>query len=108
LAGLAGATKVIVFHIATLTDVGFGISGEAVLMTVLGGIQTMAGPVVGAALLVTIQNYLAGWAEWVVILQGVVFVVVVLLFRHGIVGEIADWYKSRKLRAAAVAVAQAR
>jgi branched-chain amino acid transport system permease protein len=97
-AGLAGATKVIVFQIATLTDVGFGISGEAVLMTILGGIQTMAGPLVGAALLVSIQNYLAGLAEWVVILQGLVFIVVVLLFRRGIVGEIADWRNNRKRR----------
>jgi branched-chain amino acid transport system permease protein len=98
LAGLAGATKVIVFQIATLTDVGFGISGEAVLMTILGGIQTMLGPLVGAALLVSLQNYLAGLAEWVVILQGVVFVVVVLLFRRGIVGEIIDWRSKRTLR----------
>ena len=87
------------FQIATLTDVGFGISGEAVLMTILGGIQTMAGPLVGAALLVSIQNYLAGLSEWVVILQGVVFVVVVLLFRRGIVGEFIDWRNKRRLRA---------
>jgi branched-chain amino acid transport system permease protein len=91
LAGLAGATKVLVFQIATLTDVGFGVSGEAVLMIVVGGIQTMLGPLVGAALIVTMQNYLAGFAEWVVILQGLVFVVVVLIFRRGIVGEYQDW-----------------
>lgn len=99
IAGLAGATKVIVFQIATLTDVGFGISGEAVLMTILGGIQTLAGPIVGAALLVSIQNYLAGLAEWVVILQGVVFVLVVLLFRRGIVGELIAWRNNRRMRA---------
>jgi branched-chain amino acid transport system permease protein len=108
LAGLAGATKVIVFQIATLTDVGFGISGEAVLMTILGGIQTMAGPLVGAALLVSIQNYLAGLAEWVVILQGVVFVVVVLLFRRGIVGEFIEWRNKRRLRAGRAERAPAR
>jgi branched-chain amino acid transport system permease protein len=101
LAGLAGATKVIVFQIATLTDVGFGISGEAVLMSILGGIQTMLGPIVGAAILVTMENYLATLAEWVVILQGVVFVLVVLLFRRGIVGEYLGWRGGRRLRVAA-------
>lgn len=91
LAGLAGATKVVVFQIATLTDVGFGVSGEAVLMAILGGIQTMLGPIVGAVISVTMQNYLAGFAEWVLILQGVVFVVVVLMFPRGIVGEFQGW-----------------
>ncbi|HSW04409.1 branched-chain amino acid ABC transporter permease [Aquabacterium sp.] len=91
LAGLAGATKVVVFQIATLTDVGFGVSGEAVLMSILGGIQTMLGPIVGALISVTMQNYLAGFAEWVLILQGVVFVVVVLVFPRGIVGEYQAW-----------------
>ena len=99
IAGLAGSTKVIVFQIATLTDVGFGISGEAVLMTILGGVQTMTGPVVGAALMVTMQNYLAGLAEWVVLLQGVVFVLVVLLFRRGLVGEYLDWRTKRQAAA---------
>lgn len=96
IAGLAGATKVIVFQIATLTDVGFGVSGEAVLMTILGGVQTMVGPAIGAALMVTMQNYLAALAEWVVLLQGVVFVLVVLLFRRGLVGEYVEWRGRRE------------
>ena len=99
LAGLAGATKVVVFQIATLTDVGFGVSGEAVLMAILGGLQTMAGPMVGAVISVTMENYLATFAEWVLILQGVVFVLVVLAFPRGIVGE----FKARRLRKSASA-----
>jgi branched-chain amino acid transport system permease protein len=95
LAGVAGATKVIVFQIATLTDVGFGVSGEAVLMTILGGIQTQLGPVIGALVMVTMENYLASFAEWVLLLQGVVFIVVVLLARRGLVGEFRAWRERR-------------
>jgi branched-chain amino acid transport system permease protein len=87
LAGLAGATKSIAFQIASLTDVAWQMSGEVVLMTLVGGMGTIFGPVVGAAVIVTMQNYLAGFGEWVLIIQGVIFVVVVLLFRRGIVGE---------------------
>jgi branched-chain amino acid transport system permease protein len=86
LAGLAGATKAIVFQLASLTDVYWAMSGEVVLMTLLGGMGTVFGPMVGAAIVVTMQNYLAPFGAWVTVVQGVVFVVCVLLFREGIVG----------------------
>jgi len=87
LAGLAGGTKALVFQLATLTDVQWQMSGEVILMTLLGGIGTMAGPVVGAALVVTLQNYLAAVGIPVNVLIGAIFIVCVLLFRRGIVGE---------------------
>jgi branched-chain amino acid transport system permease protein len=89
LAGLAGATKAIAFGLATLTDVGWQMSGEVVLMTLLGGMGTLLGPVLGAAIIVTMQNYLANLGSLVSIVMGATFVVCVLLFRRGIVGEIA-------------------
>jgi branched-chain amino acid transport system permease protein len=88
LAGLAGATKAIVFQFATLTDVTWQMSGEVILMTLLGGIGTMVGPVVGAGLVVTLQNTLATSGFPVTIATGLIFMVCVLLFRRGIVGEI--------------------
>lgn len=88
LAGLAGSTKVLVFQLATLTDVHWTMSGEAVLMTLIGGVGTIAGPIVGAFVIVTIQNYLAQVGSWVTIIQGAIFVVCVLAFRSGIVGEL--------------------
>ena len=88
LAGLAGGMKSIVFQIATLTDVSWVTSGEALLMGIVGGLQTMLGPVVGAMVVVTMANELPAFAEAVLIVQGAVFVVVVMLFRRGIVGEI--------------------
>ena len=91
LAGLAGATKAIVFQLASLTDVYWTMSGEVVLMTLIGGMGTMFGPLVGAAVIVSMQNYFAGFGAWVTVLQGVVFVVTVLLFREGIIGVIARW-----------------
>jgi branched-chain amino acid transport system permease protein len=93
LAGLAGATKAIVFQLASLTDVYWTMSGEVVLMTLLGGMGTIFGPFVGAALIVTMENYFAGFGAWVTVLQGIVFVITVLLFREGIVGVIARWTK---------------
>jgi branched-chain amino acid transport system permease protein len=89
LAGLAGATKALVFQLASLTDVHWSMSGEVVLMTLLGGLGTIFGPVVGAAVIITMQNYLAQLGAWVTVVQGVIFVVCVLAFRRGIVGEIA-------------------
>jgi branched-chain amino acid transport system permease protein len=86
LAGLAGATKAIVFQLASLTDVYWGMSGEVVLMTLLGGMGTVFGPMVGAAVVVTMQNYLAELGAWVTVIQGVIFVTCVLVFRAGIVG----------------------
>ena len=91
LAGLAGGTKALVVQNASLSDVGFQMSGEVVLMTLLGGMGTLYGPVVGAVVVVSMQNYLAQYGEWVTVIQGAVFVACVLLFRRGIVGEIAKW-----------------
>ena len=88
-AGLAGGTKALVFQLASLTDVHWTMSGEVVLMTLVGGLGTLFGPVVGAAVIVTMQNYLAQLGSWVTVVQGLVFVVCVMLFRMGVVGEIA-------------------
>jgi branched-chain amino acid transport system permease protein len=93
LAGVAGATKSIVFQLASLTDVHWGMSGEVVLMTLVGGLGTVFGPVVGAITIITMENYLAQTGQWVTVIQGVVFVVVVLLFRRGIIGELANALK---------------
>jgi branched-chain amino acid transport system permease protein len=95
LAGLAGSTKVFVTQLASLTDVQWQMSGEVVLMTLVGGLGTLFGPVVGAFVVITMQNYLSGFGEWVLVIQGVIFVVVVLSFRRGIVGEIGAWIKAR-------------
>jgi branched-chain amino acid transport system permease protein len=89
LAGLAGGTKAIVFQLASLTDAHWMMSGEVVLMTLLGGLGTVFGPLVGAAVIISMQNYFAGLGAWVTVLQGVIFVLCVLLFRDGIVGVIA-------------------
>lgn len=93
IAGLAGATKALVFQLASLTDVHWTMSGEVVLMTLLGGLGTIFGPVVGAAVIITMQNYLAQFGAWVTIIQGVIFVICVLAFRRGIVGELAHYLK---------------
>ncbi|MFG1348465.1 branched-chain amino acid ABC transporter permease [Xanthobacter autotrophicus] len=99
LAGLAGATKVLVFQLASLTDVAWQMSGEVILMTLVGGMGTILGPIVGAAVIVTMQNYLAGLGEWVLVIQGVIFVLAVSLFRRGFVGEviaIIQQFKAKK------------
>ena len=88
-AGMAGAMKTMVFQLASLTDVAWQMSGEVVLMTLVGGMGTVFGPLVGAGIIVAMQNYLSGIGEWVLVAQGAVFVLAVLLFRRGIVGEIA-------------------
>jgi branched-chain amino acid transport system permease protein len=93
LSGLAGGTKAIVFEIATLTDVHWGTSGEVVLMTLLGGLGTVFGPVIGAVVVVALQNYLAQLGAWVQVVQGAIFVVCVVTFRRGIVGELAGLLK---------------
>jgi branched-chain amino acid transport system permease protein len=93
LAGVAGATKSLVFGIATLTDVHWSMSGEVVLMTLVGGLGTIFGPVIGAAVIVTMQNYLAEMGAWVTVIQGVIFVACVLAFRRGLVGEIGNLLK---------------
>ena len=96
LAGLAGATKSIVFQLASLTDVHWTMSGEVVLMTLLGGMGTIFGPVVGALIIVGLQNYLAPLGQWVTVITGAIFVVCVLAFRRGIVGEAAAWWTKRQ------------
>ncbi len=88
IAGIAGGTKAIVFQIATLTDVNWPMSGEAVLMTLVGGIGTMFGPATGALVIVTMQNELAEFGAWVTVIQGAIFVACVLAFRRGIIGEL--------------------
>src|SRR5258706_1879050 len=93
LSGLAGATKAIVVQLASLTDVHWTMSGEVVLMTLLGGLGTIFGPVVGALIIAAMENYFAELGSWVAISQGVIFVVCVLAFRRGIVGEIEAWLK---------------
>ena len=90
LAGLAGATKVIVSQNASLTDVRWEMSGEVVLMTLVGGLGTIFGPVLGAFIIIAMQQYLAEFGQWVLVIQGVIFVACVLAFRRGIVGEIAS------------------
>ena len=89
LSGLAGATKALVFQLASLTDVHWTMSGEVVLMTLLGGLGTVFGPVVGALVMITLEHYLAQLGAWVTIVQGIIFIVCVLTFRRGIVGELA-------------------
>jgi branched-chain amino acid transport system permease protein len=96
LAGLAGATKALVFQLASLTDVHWTMSGEVVLMTLLGGMGTIFGPLVGAFVIISIENYLAELGSWVTIVQGVIFVICVLAFRRGIFGELEAWLRSRR------------
>jgi branched-chain amino acid transport system permease protein len=96
LSGLAGATKAIVFQLASLTDVHWTMSGEVVLMTLLGGMGTIFGPVVGAFTIIGLENYLAGFGQWVTVITGSIFVVCVLAFRRGIVGELGAWWAQRK------------
>jgi branched-chain amino acid transport system permease protein len=93
LAGLAGSTKAIVFQLASLTDVHWTMSGEVVLMTLVGGLGTVFGPVVGAFVIIAMQQYLAGYGQWVTVIQGVIFVVCVLTFRRGVIGEIAHYFR---------------
>ena len=95
LAGLAGATKAIVFQLASLTDVHWTMSGEVVLMVLLGGMGTIFGPVVGAFVIIALENYLAPYGQWVTIITGAIFVVCVLAFRRGIVGELSAWWAKR-------------
>ncbi|MVT66695.1 branched-chain amino acid ABC transporter permease [Bradyrhizobium pachyrhizi] len=89
LAGFAGSLKVFVAQNASLTDVHWSMSGEIVLMTLVGGLGTIFGPVVGAFVIIAMQQYLAGFGQWVTVIQGVIFVACVLLFRRGLVGELA-------------------
>ncbi len=102
LAGLAGSTKAIVLQIASLTDVDWPMSGEVVLMTLVGGLGTIFGPVAGAFVIIAMQTFLNALDQWVVVIQGIIFVVCVLLFRRGIVGEIAHLFRNQALADATV------
>jgi len=93
LAGLAGSLKIFVAQNASLTDVHWTMSGEVVLMTLVGGLGTSFGPIVGAFVIVAMQQYLASFGQWVMVMQGAVFVICVLTFRRGLVGEIAHYFK---------------
>jgi len=93
LAGLAGATKALVFQLASLTDAHWSMSGEVVLMTLLGGLGTVFGPVAGALIIISLENYLAQLGAWVTVVQGVIFVICVLTFRRGVVGELGNWLR---------------
>lgn len=96
ISGVAGALKTLVFQLATLTDVHWHMSGEVVLMTLIGGLGTVFGPAIGAVIIVTLENELADKVgSWVTVIMGFMFVACVLLFRRGIVGEIKVWYEKR-------------
>ncbi len=95
LAGLAGSLKALVFQLASLTDVHWTMSGEVILMTLVGGLGTIFGPAVGAFIIVAMENYLAPFGQWVLVIQGVIFVACVLTFRRGIVGELGNWLRVR-------------
>jgi branched-chain amino acid transport system permease protein len=97
LAGLAGATKALVFQLASLTDAHWHMSGEVVLMTLLGGLGTILGPAVGALTIVGLENLLADKVgSWVTVIMGGIFVICVLAFRRGMVGEIAAAVTGRR------------
>ena len=93
LAGLAGSLKVFVAQNASLTDVEVAMSGQIVLMTLVGGLGTVFGPVGGAFVIIAMQQYLAGFGQWVTVIQGAIFVVCVLTFRRGVIGEIAHYFR---------------
>ena len=97
LAGLAGAMKTLVLGFATLTDAHWGLSGEVILMTLLGGMGTFAGPVIGAFTIIGLQDYLADRVgSWINVIIGAIFVICVVAFRKGFVGEIQAWQQRRK------------
>jgi branched-chain amino acid transport system permease protein len=85
-----------VLQFATLTDVSAAMSGEVVLMALVGGLGTITGPIVGAFIIITMQNYLASFGEFVLVIQGAIFVVIVMAFRRGLVGEVVAFWKSRR------------
>jgi len=93
LSGVAGGTKALVFGIATLTDVNYPMSGEVVLMVLLGGLGTVFGPTMGSMILMTMENYLAEFGAWVTVIQGAIFMICVLAFRRGVIGEIGGLFK---------------
>ena len=97
LSGLAGATKSVVFQFASLTDLHWQTSGEVILMTLLGGLGTIFGPVVGALTVVSLQHELSSLGSWVQVVIGAIFIVCVLVFRRGIIGELARLLKTSSM-----------
>jgi len=98
LAGLAGSVKIIVFQLASLTDITWHMSGTVVLMVLLGGVGTLAGPIVGASIIIGMEHFLAGTSFPVDVANGLLFMVCVLAFRRGIVGELAPWFQRLRRR----------
>ncbi|MBA2962435.1 branched-chain amino acid ABC transporter permease [Ramlibacter sp. CGMCC 1.13660] len=100
LAGLAGSMKTLVMKFATLSDVHWSMSGEVILMSLLGGVGTFFGPVLGGGIVIALQDMLADKVgEWVTVIIGVIFVLCVLAFRKGVVGELLAWRERRRARA---------
>ena len=101
LAGLAGGLKTLIMGFATLSDVHWSMSGEVILMSLLGGVGTLFGPVLGAGIVISLQNILADKVgAWVTVIIGAIFVVCVLAFRKGVVGELNAWFERRRARTA--------
>lgn len=88
MAGVAGGMKATVYQFATLTDASWPVSGEIILMALLGGLGTLTGPIFGAAIIILLNDYLAGFGEWALVSQGVILLFVVIFFRRGFVGEL--------------------
>jgi branched-chain amino acid transport system permease protein len=98
LSGLAGSVKALVFQLASLTDVQWETSGAVVLMTLLGGLGTVAGPVVGAFIVIAMEHYFAAFGSWITVIEGLIFVFCVLAFRRGVVGTFALLVAGRRRR----------
>jgi branched-chain amino acid transport system permease protein len=100
MAGMAGGMKATVYQFATLTDASWQISGEVILMTLLGGLGTLTGPMFGAAIIIWMNDYLAGFGEWALISQGVILLIVIVFFRRGFIGELSALYRYLRRRGA--------
>ena len=98
MAGLAGGMKATVFQFATLTDVSWPVSGEVILMTLLGGLGTLTGPMVGAGIVIVLNDYLAGFGEWSLIAQGAIMLLVIIFLRRGVVGELGAYLNRQSAR----------
>ena len=98
MAGLAGGMKATVFQFATLTDVSWPVSGEVILMTLLGGLGTLAGPMVGAGIVIVLNDYLAGFGEWSLVAQGAIMLLVIIFLRRGVVGELGAYLNRQSAR----------
>ena len=97
MAGLAGGMKATVFQFATLTDVSWPVSGEVILMTLLGGLGTLTGPMVGAGIVIVLNDYLAGFGEWSLIAQGAIMLLVIIFLRRGVVGELGAYLNRHQI-----------